>query len=72
MRKISPKNLLVLFAARQTILLFNLAREQKSLATPAIDHKNGHFFPSSYSLMEKYFNPSKTCKAVLFLLHFSQ
>jgi len=37
MRKISPKILLGLFAARQTILLFNLAREQKSLATPAIE-----------------------------------
>jgi len=31
--------LLVLFAARQIILLFNLAREQKSLATPDLDNE---------------------------------
>jgi len=37
MRKISPKNLLVLFAACQIILLFNFAREQKSLATPVTE-----------------------------------
>jgi len=37
MRKISPKILLILFAARQTILLFNLARKQKSLATLGLD-----------------------------------
>jgi len=44
MRKINQKNLNQFFEARHTALLQNLARDQKSLATPGIEHTTLCFY----------------------------